>query len=83
MLNSVFPENTKDLNNSNLTLRSGLKKNNVLVLNSVFFENTKDLERRSSGERLFSQIGIAFSAKRKSAEADTLQHIMFARCNLP
>ena len=46
------------------------------MLNSVYFENTKDLERRSSGERLFSQIGIAFSAKRKSAEADTLQNIM-------
>jgi hypothetical protein len=34
-------------------------------------------------ERLFSQVGIAFSAKRKSAGAATLQHLMFARCNLP
>ena len=60
-----------------------VKKKQCFSVKQFFFENTKDLERRSSGERLFSQIGIAFSAKRKSAEADTLQHIMFARCNLP
>ena len=34
-------------------------------------------------ERLFSQVGIAFSSKRKSAHADTLESILFARCNLP
>ena len=34
-------------------------------------------------ERLFSQVGIAFSAKRKSGKADTLEAIMFARANLP
>jgi hypothetical protein len=34
-------------------------------------------------ERLFSQVGIAFSAKRKSAESDTLEDIMFSRINLP
>ena len=34
-------------------------------------------------ERLFSQVGIAFSAKRRSAEADTLEDQMFARFNLP
>ena len=30
-------------------------------------------------ERLFSQVGIAYAAKRKSASADTLEDIMFAR----
>ena len=34
-------------------------------------------------ERLFSQVGIAFSAKRKSAEAETVADIMFSRANLP
>ena len=34
-------------------------------------------------ERLFSQVGIAFSAKRKRGKADTLADIMFARANLP
>ena len=34
-------------------------------------------------ERLFSQVGIAFAAKRKSAEAATLEDMMFARINLP
>ena len=43
------------------------------------------LSRVVSGgvERLFSQIGIAFAAKRKSGEAATLGDIMFARINLP
>jgi hypothetical protein len=34
-------------------------------------------------ERLFSQVGIAFSKKRQSAGADTVAEMMFARCNLP
>ena len=34
-------------------------------------------------ERLFSQVSIAFSAKRKSGKADTIADIMFARANLP
>ena len=34
-------------------------------------------------ERLFSQVGIAFSAKRKSGKASTLESMMFARANLP
>ena len=34
-------------------------------------------------ERLFSQVGIAFSKKRKSTGPDTLANMMFARCNLP
>ena len=34
-------------------------------------------------ERLFSLVGIAFAAKRKRAEAGTIEDIMFARCNLP
>ena len=33
-------------------------------------------------ERLFSKVGIAFSAKRKSGEADTLEGIMFANANV-
>jgi hypothetical protein len=33
-------------------------------------------------ERLFSQVGIAFAAKRKRAHADTLADIMFARVNV-
>ena len=37
----------------------------------------------ASVERLFSQVGIAFSAKRKSAGAGTLANIMFAKHNLP
>ena len=34
-------------------------------------------------ERLFSQVGIAYAAKRKRAGAATLEDIMFSRCNLP
>jgi hypothetical protein len=34
-------------------------------------------------ERLFSQVGIAFAAKRKRSEAATLEDIMFTRFNLP
>ena len=34
-------------------------------------------------ERLFSKVGIAFSAKRKRAEAATLEDIVFAQVNLP
>ena len=34
-------------------------------------------------ERLFSKVGIAFSAKRKSSEAATLEDLMFAKVNLP
>ena len=30
-------------------------------------------------ERLFSKVGVAFTAKRKRAEAETLENIMFAR----
>ena len=37
----------------------------------------------ASVERLFSQVGIAFSAKRKRSKAATLESIMFARANLP
>ena len=33
----------------------------------------------ASVERLFSKVGIAFSAKRKSSEAETLESIMFAQ----
>ena len=36
-------------------------------------------------ERLFSQVGIAFSAKRKSAGAATIaeKEILFSRVNMP
>ena len=39
----------------------------------------------ASVERLFSkvQLGIAFSAKRKRSEAETLANIMLANTNLP
>ena len=37
----------------------------------------------ASVERLFSQVGMAYSAKRKRAGASTLESIMFARSNLP
>ena len=33
-------------------------------------------------ERLFSKVGIAFSAKRKNAEPETLQGIIFANANI-
>ena len=33
-------------------------------------------------ERLFSQVGIAFSKYRKSSSADTLSDILFAKLNL-
>ena len=33
-------------------------------------------------ERLFSKVGLAFSAKRKSSEAGTLECLMFANANL-
>ena len=34
-------------------------------------------------ERLFSKVGIAFAAKRKSSDAKTLEDIAFAQLNLP
>ena len=37
----------------------------------------------ASVERLFSKVGVAFSAKRKNSEAETLANIMFANANLP
>ena len=37
----------------------------------------------ASVERLFSQVGIAFSDKRKSAGEGTIADLMFARANLP
>ena len=37
----------------------------------------------ASVERLFSKVGIAFSAKRKSSSAGTLECLMFAAANLP
>ena len=36
----------------------------------------------ASVERLFSKVGVAFSAKRKSSEAETLANIMFANANV-
>ena len=33
-------------------------------------------------ERLFSQVGIAFTAKRKSAQAETLSDILFTKMNV-
>ena len=33
-------------------------------------------------ERLFSQVGIAFSAKRQRSEASTLSDILFTRLNI-
>ena len=37
----------------------------------------------ASVERLFSAVGIAFSAKRQSADAETIQDIMFTKANVP
>ena len=37
----------------------------------------------ASVEHLFCEVGIAFSAKRKSSEANTVANLMFARENLP
>jgi hypothetical protein len=37
----------------------------------------------ASVERLFSQVGIAFTAKRKSADSSTIADLMFANVNLP
>ena len=37
----------------------------------------------ASVERLFSKVGIAFSAKRKNGTAKTLEDMAFAQANLP
>ena len=37
----------------------------------------------ASVERLFSQVGIAYSAKRQSANPETIANIMFSNANLP
>mgnify|MGYP000412503606 CR=1 FL=1 len=37
----------------------------------------------ASVERLFSKVGIAFAAKRKRADAATLEDMAFAQANLP
>ena len=41
------------------------------------------LASSASVERLFSQVGIAFAAKRKCASDSTLRDIAFAQANLP
>ena len=41
-----------------------------------------DSHASATVERLFSKVGIAFSAKRKSSEAATLEDILFAHVNL-
>ena len=45
-------------------------------------KNTKEY-RKAVVERLLSQVGIAFSDKRKRGKANTIADIMFARANLP
>ena len=59
--------------------------------NEVNFPNVAVMARQYLGcpassaavERLFSQVGIAYSAKRKRAGADTLESVMFSKANLP
>ena len=59
--------------------------------NATKFPNLSVMARQYLGcpatsatvERLFSKVGIAFSAKRKRAEAATLEDIVFAQINLP
>ena len=59
--------------------------------NTATFPNIAVMARQYLGcpassaavERLFSQVGIAFSAKRKKSGADTLESIMFTHANLP
>ena len=55
------------------------------------FPNLSAMARRYLGcpatsatvERLFSRVGIAFSAKRKSSDPATVADLMFANANLP
>ena len=55
---------------------------NVAVMVRQFLGCPASLPRprplTASVERLFSRVGIAFSAKRKSSEAGTLESIMFS-----
>ena len=44
---------------------------------------TTSLRTPDTVERLFSQVGIAFSAKRKSSDPSTVADLMFAHANLP
>ena len=37
----------------------------------------------ASVERLFSKVGVAYAAKRKRSNSDTIASILFAQCNLP
>ena len=59
--------------------------------NAKFFPNLAVMARQYLGcpassatfERLFSHGGIAFSKKRRRAEADTLSDIIFTKMNVP
>ena len=46
------------------------------------FQDHRNSATSASVERLFSKVGSAFSAKRKSSEAETLENLMFANANL-
>ena len=80
--------NDKDFNNTDLTL--SLVPNSVATVRDASLLDPPTAPPRkprptATVERLFSQVGIAFSAKRKSSDADTLdlEDIMFSRINLP
>ena len=62
-----------------------------LINNKAKFPNLEVMARQYLGvpassasvERLFSAVGIAYSAKRQSADAKTVADIMFTKTNLP
>ena len=61
------------------------------LTNKATFPNLEVMARQYLGvpassasvERLFSAVGIAYSAKRQSADAKTVADIMFTKTNLP
>ena len=62
------------------------------LTNKAKFPNLEVMARQYLGvpassasvvERLFSAVGIAYSAKRQSADAKTVADIMFTKANLP
>jgi hypothetical protein len=79
-VNTVNVRNTMDLNNTSLTLRHG---NNTTQQCWSARQYLGCPATSATVERLFSQVGIAFSKKRKRAEAGTIEDLMFSRINLP
>ena len=64
-------------------LDAGLDETDDEVTSKCLALGSKEAATSATVERLFSRVGIAFSAKRKSSDPATVADLMFANANLP